>query len=55
MANTYRKRRGVNDTWHFCANCSDWPIIDYEEHYAKPNDSELCEECKARKETGTCS
>jgi len=53
MANTYRKRKGT-DTWHFCANCSNWPMQDFEEQYAKPTTGELCNECKAKKERNDC-
>ena len=55
MAATYRKRRRVKDTWHFCGNCSNWPIIDYEERRDEPTGDELCDECKAKKLAGTCS
>jgi hypothetical protein len=49
----YRKRRGT-DTWHFCTNCSHWPIADYEEKPSQPSSGELCNECRAKKSQGTC-
>ena len=49
----YRKRKGA-DTWHFCRNCSNWPTSDYVEQVSKPTTGELCNECKAKKESGNC-
>ena len=51
----YRKRKGSNDTWHFCTNCSNWPTSNYDESSTKPTTGELCNECKAKEKTGTCS
>ena len=49
----YRKVKG-RDTWHWCRNCSKWPTSNYEERTSKPNSDELCNECKAKTEAGTC-
>jgi len=49
----YRRKKG-SDTWHFCRNCSNWPTSDYEERHMKPQDYELCNECKAKDKSGEC-
>lgn len=54
MASTYR-RRGDNDTWHFCSNCSNWPTSGYDERTSEPTTGELCNECRAKRTAGTCS
>lgn len=51
---TYRKKKG-SDTWHYCRNCSKWPTSDYDEQSSKPSTGELCNECKAKEQAGTCS
>lgn len=42
---TYRKKRG-EDEWHWCKNCSNWPMSDYDEEYhsgtERPSTGELC-------------
>ena len=53
MAGTYRKKRD-SDTWHFCSNCSNWPTSDYIERTDKPTYGELCNECQAKEDAGTC-
>jgi len=52
----YRKRKG-HDTWHWCKNCSTWPIDDYEEQVSssKPVTGELCNECHGKQRAGNCS
>ena len=48
-------RRGKDsDTWHWCRKCSNWPMGLYFEQYGKPDPEELCNECKAKEEHGTC-
>ncbi|MEA1994963.1 MAG: hypothetical protein U9N18_02235 [Campylobacterota bacterium] len=49
----YRKRKG-RDTWHWCKNCSNWPISDYETRRSKPTSGELCNECKSKEKEGSC-
>ena len=51
---SYRRRKG-NDTWHFCRNCSNWPVSDYDSKEDKPSTGEFCNECKAKRTNGTCS
>ena len=53
MGTTYRKKKG-SDTWHWCRNCSNWPISDYDERDTKPTSGELDNECKAKEAAGTC-
>ena len=48
-------RRGQSaDTWHWCANCSQWPAEDYIEREAKLGTGELCNECMAKDLTRNC-
>lgn len=54
MTSTYRKKKG-SDTWHFCSNCSNWPRYDYDERTSKPTYGELCNECQAKRDAGSCS
>jgi hypothetical protein len=56
MASTYRRRKGY-DTWHFCANCSNWPKWPdlYDEQVSKPTTGEFCNECRAKRASGNCS
>jgi hypothetical protein len=49
----YRRKKG-SDTWHWCRNCSRWPISDYDERYTKPESGELCNECRAKEKEGKC-
>jgi len=49
----YRRRKG-GDTWHFCKNCSTWPITDYVEQVSKPTTGELCNACLAKEKAGNC-
>jgi len=51
---TYRKKRG-SDTWHWCRNCSNWPLHDYEESKTKPTTGELCNECKSKDADHNCT
>ena len=50
----YRRRKG-KDTWHWCKNCTNWPIYDYEEKPTKPTSGELCNECIAKEKAKNCS
>ena len=48
----YRKKKG-SDTWHWCKNCSNWPISNYDSEHktgkTRPSPGELDNECKARR------
>jgi len=49
-------RRSLNQTeWHFCATCSDWPLIDFEQQPGVPEKGTICGECKARSTRGICN
>ena len=50
----YRRKKG-SDTWHWCKNCSKLPTSDYDTSYSKPSSGELCNECKSKEQSGTCS
>ncbi len=50
----YRKVKG-KDTWHWCTNCSNYPKANFEEQPNKPASGELCNECKAKEASGTCT
>jgi len=50
----YVRRKG-SDTWHWCRNCSRYPVgPDVETRYSKPTDGELCNECKSKEKEGRC-
>jgi hypothetical protein len=49
----YRRKKD-SDTWHWCANCSNWPTSNYDVSYHKPTYGELDNECKAKEAAGTC-
>ena len=51
---TWRRRRGGSDTWHWCRNCSNWPVSDYDEQTTKPTTGELDNECKAKDDANNC-
>lgn len=53
MPRTYRRSRG-SDTWHFCKNCSTWPISNYVEQVSKQPPGELCNTCWAKEKAGNC-
>ncbi|HEX5875707.1 MAG TPA: hypothetical protein VFY60_13755 [Pyrinomonadaceae bacterium] len=53
MTQTYRRKRN-GTAWHFCSNCRHWPTADYESRKDKPESSELCEQCKAKRFNGNC-
>lgn len=46
-----RKRIG-SDTWHLCANCSQWPTSNYDTGNA--TSGEKCNECLAKQRNGNC-
>jgi hypothetical protein len=51
----YRRRKD-RDTWHFCANCTEYPKTPgtYVEQYSKPTTGELCNQCKAKRDNNNC-
>jgi hypothetical protein len=52
----YRKL-STSVTWHWCHNCSGWPLRDFGQREDKPptwNGQVLCEECATRDCGSTC-
>jgi hypothetical protein len=52
----YRKR-STSVTWHWCHNCSGWPLGDFQQREDKPptwGGQSLCEECATRDYCGNC-
>ncbi len=54
MMKTYRRARKT-DAWHLCANCPNWPTVDYDTRTERPNSAELCSECKRYQAGDNCS
>lgn len=54
---TYRKRKGT-DTWHWCANCSNWPTTNFDTVTTtgkdRPKTGELDNECLAKEKANNC-
>ena len=54
MMASYRRKMG-SDTWHWCMNCSNYPLRPVSEVSAtKPTSGELCKECKEKDSRGDC-
>jgi hypothetical protein len=49
----YRRRKG-STVWHWCRNCSEWPLTEFESVYTKPVSGELDAECRAKEDVGDC-
>lgn len=53
----YRRRKN-SDIWHWCRNCSNWPVgragVDYVAWQTRPPETELDKECRAKEERGAC-
>lgn len=49
----YRKRND-SDTWHWCANCQNYPRSGYTTSSGRPRSGEKCNECKAKDRRGDC-
>ena len=43
-ASEYRTK-STGDTWHFCANCSKWPVESYRSTPELPERRAICNEC----------
>jgi hypothetical protein len=41
------------DKWHWCKNCTQYPIYIYQKTSAEPY-SDLCEQCKTKEENRNC-
>src|SRR5688572_1618492 len=50
----YRKKHST-DLWHFCSNCENWPVVNFDENdrNAPPSD-EFCPQCLHKEREGTC-
>lgn len=53
-AGSYYRKDMDSNTWHFFKECSQWPTSNYQVTYTKPDEEELCPECKSRKQSGNC-
>jgi len=53
MTDHYRRLIGTHE-WHFCSNCSKWPMNDYALSKTKPLTDKLCNECKIKQQDGGC-
>jgi hypothetical protein len=49
----YRQSQAL-DTWHYCSNCSSWPIFNYIELWAEPTTGKICSECEQKRMQGNC-
>lgn len=49
----YRKRRGPRYPWHFCTNCPDWPMSNYDT-CTTPGDP-FCVPCQQLERNERCS
>lgn len=48
------RRLKTRDTWHWCPNCSNWPISGYVSRHTRPTTGELDNECRSKANAGTC-
>ena len=46
------RRTSCSETWHFCQNCSRWPIDAYVASMEVPGDYAICNECIVKYERG---
>jgi CheY-like chemotaxis protein len=52
---SYRKKHNT-DLWHFCSNCKNWPVTDFDKHdHGAPPMDEFCPECLEHQRQGTCA
>ena len=52
---SYRKKHHTN-LWHFCSNCRNWPVKDFDRHnHGTPPLGEFCSECVENQRQGTCA
>lgn len=49
----YRRQKG-SSVWHWCRNCSKWPLVDFDAVYIKPVGGELDGECREKEDAGDC-
>jgi hypothetical protein len=46
-------RGSQTDKWHWCKNCTQYPMYIYQRTNRKPS-SDLCEQCKIKEEDRDC-
>jgi hypothetical protein len=46
-------RGSENDRWHWCKNCTQYPMYTYQKTSVEPP-SDLCEQCKTKERNGNC-
>jgi hypothetical protein len=49
----YRRAKGTT-VWHWCRNCKNWPVTEFESVYMRPAEGEMDSECRAKEEAGDC-
>ena len=55
MPTSYRKKHKT-DLWHFCSNCTNWPVTDFDKHdHGAPPLGESCPECVEKLRQGSCA
>jgi len=55
MTTSYRKKHKT-DLWHFCSNCTNWPVTDFDIHdHSAPPLGESCPECVENLRQGSCA
>jgi len=51
------RRTASGSVWHWCRNCSGWPLQSFRQREDKPSTltgQTLCDECDGRASAGTC-
>ncbi len=52
---TFYRKKHYTDIWHFCANCTNWPVEDFDsDDRGAPPSGKLCDECVDNQRQGTC-
>jgi hypothetical protein len=46
-------RGSKNDKWHWCKNCTQYPLYIYQKTSVEPR-SDLCEQCKTKEDNRDC-
>jgi hypothetical protein len=44
----------VKDNWHWCKNCTQYPMLIYQKTSEETPSDFLCEQCKTKEENGNC-
>ena len=51
---SYRKNHNT-DLWHFCSNCTNWPVRDFDKYDHGAPLGEFCPECVENQRQGKCA